>query len=619
MARYELLERIGIGGMAEIFRGIATAGGGFEKPVAIKRILPHLSQDQRFIELLIAEAKILSELHHRNIVQIYDVGLGDDAQYFLVMEFIDGTDLKQVYEHLFDGRRLPIEVALHICSELCEALEHAHNAKGGEGKSLGLVHRDVSPSNVLLSKAGEVKLTDFGIAKRVEEATGHGGVRGKFAYISPEQAVNQHVDARSDVYSVGILLYELVCGQRLFSGLADFDALREVRQGRVRPNARHVADVVPEMAAIIMKALSKEPDDRYPSAGEFGSALRGYRYSLETDIADPAAEIAALVLREGRGPSRDERADSGTGDFDGGNSTIVRIDTAAEFNLTDLSGLHQLVTSFPEPKIRDTSPSFDIDSLDDEKTTARANPLLGLGDLGDATVLQARPTPPVTLDPSDAFHDRLLPGVGPSPEDDALVEATVPLTARPNPSGPTSGPTNVPPPKSPKSMFPDAALPRPGRKKPVAPLPALEPVANARPNLARAETPTERDVFHSHAMKPKTAAGIPEHYPGYSGRPAGFLDAEAQARRRRMRMGLIAGALAVLAFVIAGHFLGGDDAARADRAEPDGGPIESLADAAPALVPSVDASVAVETPPKRVRKKRPRRKKRNTRKKNRRK
>ncbi len=606
MAQYELLERIGIGGMAEIFRGIATAGGGFEKPVAIKRILPHLSQDQRFIELLIAEAKILSELHHRNIVQIYDVGLGDDGQYFLVMEFVDGTDLKQVYEHLFGGRRLPIEVALHICSEICEALEHAHIAKDAEGKSLGLVHRDVSPSNVLLSKSGEVKLTDFGIAKRVEEATGHGGVRGKFAYISPEQAVNQHVDARSDVYSVGILLYELVCGQRLFSGLADFDALREVRQGRVRPNARHVADVAPEMAEIIMKALSKEPEERYASAGAFGSALRGYRYSLETEIADPAAEIAALVMREGRGPSRDERADSGNDDFDGG-STVVRIDTAAEFNLTDLSGLHQLVTSFPEPKIRDTSPTFDTDSLDDEKTIARANPLLG--DLSEPTIMQARPKAPVTLDPSDAFHEGMLPGVGPS-SDDALIEPTVPRVARPS----TSSPAN-PNAKSPKSMFPDAALPRPGRKKALPSSPAAPPV---RPNLARAETPTERDVFHSHAMKPKPAGGIPDHYPGYSGRPAGVLDAEAEIRRRRMRMGLVAAALAVLAFVIAGHFLGGDDGARADLVDPDAGLPAAIVDAAPAA-PTIDASAAAKPPPKRVRKKRPRRKRRKPKKKNRRK
>ncbi len=589
-----------MGGMAEIFRGVATAGGGFEKPVAIKRILPHLSEDQRFIELLIAEAKILSELHHRNIVQIYDVGLGDDGQYFLVMEFVDGTDLKQVYEHLFDGRRLPVEVALHICSEICEALEHAHIAKDGDGKSLGLVHRDVSPSNVLLSKSGEVKLTDFGIAKRVEEATGHGGVRGKFAYISPEQAVNQHVDARSDVYSVGILLYELVCGQRLFSGLADFDALREVRQGRVKPNARHVPGVPAELAQIVMKALNKDPDARYPSAGEFGAALRGYRYSLETEIADPAAEIAGLVMREGRAPD-EERADS-SDDFDGG-STVVRINTAAEFNLTDLSGLHQLVTSFPEPKIGGVGEPLAADLLDDEKTVARKHPML---EDGEATAVNA----PVMLPLDDVAVARLLPGVAPA--DDDLIEATEPTTSRP--AAAVIG--TMPAPRSPKSSFPDAALPRPGRAKSVA------PIAAALPVQARTETPTERDVFHTHAPQPAHAgAGIPNHYPEYAGRPAGFLDADAEARRRRIRLGLIAGALAILAFVVAGHLLGGDETVEALGPTIDGGPeVANVVDAGAelSLADAQTADAAVAKPPKpRVRKKRPRRKKRRNNKKKR--
>ena len=152
--------------MAEIFRGKAVAAGGFEKPVAIKRILPHLSQDTRFVELLIAEAKILSLLKHRNIVQIFDVGLGDDGQYFLVMEYVDGKDLGAVQKgNEVKRRRIPFDLALHIGAEICEALEHAHSAKAPDGKPMSLVHRDVSPSNVLLSRAGEVKLTDFGIAK----------------------------------------------------------------------------------------------------------------------------------------------------------------------------------------------------------------------------------------------------------------------------------------------------------------------------------------------------------------------------------------------------------------------------------------------------------------------
>jgi len=403
MARYELFERIGVGSMAEIFRGIATAGGGFQKPVAIKRILPHLSKDERFINLLIAEAKILSELHHRNIVQIYDVGLGDDGQYFLVMELIDGTDLSKIYENLFDGKRLPVEVALHLCSELCEALHYAHIAKNTSGASLSLVHRDVSPSNVLLSKAGEVKLTDFGIAKRLDEVTGHGGVRGKFAYISPEQAVSRRVDARSDVYSVGILLYELVCGHRLFSKLADFDALCQVREGNVHTSALAYHDVAKPLASLIMKALSKDPADRFQSAGDFGSALRDYRYSLPTELGDPAAAIAELAARAAIDHATEFDTDP-DGDFMGA-STVVRINTAEQFRLDDLSGLHRLVSSFPEPAIG-ASPKagFSDASLPRPKKPKKRDPKITSGQaatsarsLAAPSSLPSEPLPPSSI------------------------------------------------------------------------------------------------------------------------------------------------------------------------------------------------------------------------------
>src|ERR1700748_846195 len=268
--------------MAEIFRGKAVAAGGFEKPVAIKRILPHLSQDTRFVELLIAEAKVLSLLKHRNIVQIFDVGLGDDNQYFLVMEFVDGKDLGAIQRALEQKRRrIPFDLALHIGAEICEALEHAATARAPDGKSMALVHRDVSPSNVLMSRAGEVKLTDFGIAKRAEqESTGHGAVRGKFAYISPEQARNEHVDPRSDVFSVGILLWELVTGRRLFSGLGDMEALRSVREP-TSPRPREVdGRLSPEIDQLIGSALARDRRGR-PTAGQLGQQLRSLRYSLD--------------------------------------------------------------------------------------------------------------------------------------------------------------------------------------------------------------------------------------------------------------------------------------------------------------------------------------------------
>ncbi len=327
MTRYELFERIGVGGMAEIFRGKAVAGRGFEKLVAIKRILPHLSQDKRFVELLITEAKTLSELKHRNIVQIYDVGLGDDGQYFIVMEFVVGMDLAGLLEQAIrTGRSLPLDATLYISAQVCEALEHAHNARDSTGALIGLVHRDVSPSNILLSKSGEVKLTDFGIAKRMEELTGHGGVRGKFAYISPEQAENQHVDGRSDVHSLGIVLFELLTNRPLFSHLPDSDALHSVRERKI-PHIRDVDPSIDEgLANLVMKSLDAEPGRRYQSAKAFASALRDYRYGMVSSTGDPVQAVARAVTDAVAPPVRppDDSLPPGEG-------TVVRILSSAGF------------------------------------------------------------------------------------------------------------------------------------------------------------------------------------------------------------------------------------------------------------------------------------------------
>ena len=348
--------------MAEIFRGKATAGGGFEKPVAIKRILPHLSQDKRFVELLITEAKTLSQLRHRNVVQIYDVGLGDDGQYFLVMEYVDGLDLGHLYESLEKrSRRLPLDVALYITGEVCEALEHAHQARGDDGQPLGLVHRDVSPSNVLLSRSGEVKLTDFGIAKRTEEATGHGGVRGKFAYISPEQAHNRRVDARSDVYSAAILVFELVTGHRLFSDLPDFDALRAVREGRL-PSPRDIdPGIDAELERIVLTGLAPRPEDRFPSAGNLGAA---------------AAQLPLLDRVDGgrsgrRGRAPDRRARRQQTELPAPPArepSVVRISTVAGFSGSiEVPELHDEPTGTITGEIGLSPPPL---GLDEEETRA---------------------------------------------------------------------------------------------------------------------------------------------------------------------------------------------------------------------------------------------------------
>ena len=365
VTRYELLDRIGVGGMAEIFRGKAVAAGGFEKPVAIKRILPHLSQDRRFVELLIAEAKVLSLLKHRNIVQIFDVGLGDDGQYFLVMEFVDGKDIGAVQRALETQRRkLPFDLALHIGAEICEALEHAVMSRGPDGKPMSLVHRDVSPSNVLLSRAGEVKLTDFGIAKRAEQDATHGGaVRGKFAYISPEQARNEHLDPRSDVFSVGILMWELVCNRRLFSGLADLEALRAVREPVIRKPSEIDPRLPPEIDDIVMVALARDKSRRHASPGVLGAKLRSLRYSLDTTSGDPATELARIVEsteqleRESKPPQTMTRAVAHkANDFDLSEATVIRIQTADAFSARDhessIIRAREVITQFEDEETR---------------------------------------------------------------------------------------------------------------------------------------------------------------------------------------------------------------------------------------------------------------------------
>jgi len=365
VTRYELLDRIGVGGMAEIFRGKAVAAGGFEKPVAIKRILPHLSQDKRFVELLIAEAKVLSLLKHRNIVQIFDVGLGDDAQYFLVMEYVDGKDLGAVQRGVeAKRRRIPFDLCLHIGAEICEALEHAHSAKAPDGKPMSLVHRDVSPSNILLSRAGEIKLTDFGIAKRAEqEQTGSGAVRGKFAYISPEQARNEHIDPRSDVFSVAVVLWELVTNQRLFSGMGDLEALRAVREAQVRRPSEADSRLTPELDALLMTALARDPKRR-PTAGQFGAQLQSMRYSLEQTVGDPATELAKIIENAEQVERLSQqmvaqKRPSGSG-FDSGDhteATVIRLRTADAFSLRDKDGqgfsaARQVIDRFEEEETR---------------------------------------------------------------------------------------------------------------------------------------------------------------------------------------------------------------------------------------------------------------------------
>ena len=267
--RYHISRKIADGGMAEIFLGSQRGVEGFERPVVLKRILASLLADPQFRNQMIDEAHVAMSLNHSNIVQVLDLGHAR-GRYFLVLELVEGWDLNQILNRA-RAASFPLlpELALYVVAEVCRALGYAH-AKTRDGQPLGIVHRDVSPHNVLVSEQGEVKLTDFGIAKAMgrREHTGHGVIKGKLAFMSPEQASGTAVDGRSDLFSLGTVLYLLGTGRRPFEAPTDLEALVRVRQCQFAPPAQVAPDISPEFARITVRAMQAAPADRYQSAEE---------------------------------------------------------------------------------------------------------------------------------------------------------------------------------------------------------------------------------------------------------------------------------------------------------------------------------------------------------------
>ncbi len=279
--KYQLLELLARGGMAEVFKAKSHGVEGFEKILVIKRILGELSENPQFVEMFVNEAKIAVTLSHANIVQVFDLGRADDT-YFIAMEFVAGADLATVLRRArkYD-KALPPELAVFIVSEVAKGLDYAHRRRDADMKPLNIVHRDVSPQNVLLSFEGEVKLTDFGIAKArtsVAEGTEHGVLKGKYAYMAPEQAKGQPVSAKTDIFALGVVLYEALTGTNPFLQSATYETLQRVRDGRADPIQELNADIPDELAAIVHKAMAPAEEDRYKNAGRFYEELIQFLY-----------------------------------------------------------------------------------------------------------------------------------------------------------------------------------------------------------------------------------------------------------------------------------------------------------------------------------------------------
>ena len=307
--RYRVLERLAAGGMAEVFIAESAGIEGFKKQVAIKRVLPSLSEKKRFIAMFLDEARLSAHLTHSNVAQVFDIGVGDSA-YFIVMEYVDGADLKAIIEHQRKvGQLFPVEHACYIAEKLCEGLTYAHELRGPDGQPLQVIHRDMSPPNVLITKHGEVKIVDFGLAKATSqlEKSEAGMVKGKFGYLSPEAAQGLEIDHRTDIFAVGIILWEMLAGRRLFLGETDFGTVKLVQEAKIPSLSALNSAVPPELEPILSRALARDPAERYASARDFGRDLTSFLFRLGRpvtayDIADTVRTV--MVQRKRSQPDR---------------------------------------------------------------------------------------------------------------------------------------------------------------------------------------------------------------------------------------------------------------------------------------------------------------------------
>jgi len=295
LGRYKLLTLLATGGMAEIYLARQTGIGGFERLVVVKRILPHLAGQERFVEMFFDEARIAAQLNHPNIVQIFDLGQDED-EYFISMEYLEGESLGYlVREARRTGNFLPVDVSAGIVAQVCDGLDYAHKLTDESGKPLNIVHRDVSPHNIIVLFLGSVKLVDFGIAKAASKMhqTRVGTLKGKLTYMPPEQCLAQPVDGRSDIFSLGVVLWELLTRRRLFKRESEAAMIQAILTDIVPPVRQINPEVTPGLEKVVAKALQRDPEKRFQSAGEMGAAIRD---SLrEKTGAAGIQEIAAFV------------------------------------------------------------------------------------------------------------------------------------------------------------------------------------------------------------------------------------------------------------------------------------------------------------------------------------
>jgi eukaryotic-like serine/threonine-protein kinase len=289
LGRYELLRHLASGGMAQVYLARATGPGGFARHVVLKTIPAEHRDDERFIAMFLDEARLVATLHHQNIAQVFDVDRAEDGTYFFAMEYVHGETVRHLLQAATDRSvTLPLEVGLSIACAAAAGLHHAHERRGIDGEPLGIVHRDVSPSNLILGYDGSIKLIDFGIAKATLRTTNTvtGYIKGKAGYMAPEQARGYAVDRRADVFSLGVLAYELTTQSRAFHAQSQFETLRRTTHAEVEPPSRRVPGYPAALEDVIMTALELDPDDRFQDTDSMRIAFEQVARELEIVLGD---------------------------------------------------------------------------------------------------------------------------------------------------------------------------------------------------------------------------------------------------------------------------------------------------------------------------------------------
>lgn len=297
LGRYQIINKIASGGMAEVFLARAVGAMGFQRLVAVKLIHANFTRDPDFVKMFIDEARIAMHLHHRNIVQVFDLDQVQDT-YFIAMEYVHGVNVYDVYEAIAAKNRwIEVPLALYIVAEVCKGLHFAHTRVGPDGRPMSIVHRDISPQNVLLSFEGEVKITDFGIATAAERLhqTAAGIVKGKYAYMAPERLEDKPVDGRVDVFAAGVLLYELLVGENPFAGPSAVETIEAVIGKDVPPPSARGVGVSPKLDEIVLRALAKDPDERYRSAQALADDLTEFAMDMTFARKDMASGDSAVA------------------------------------------------------------------------------------------------------------------------------------------------------------------------------------------------------------------------------------------------------------------------------------------------------------------------------------